>query len=520
MNSTTYSPKHIEKVSSDNLVVGFDLLSNLTYMQVVGMGGLPRHQVLHNCGKQKLTTAVFFEYINVLSLRLGMASSDAFRLVAERAKASSVKSLLLRFAAALGSGESESDFIDQETRLESQKYGNQYERTVENLRKWTDAYAAILVSVSLIMVVSLVSTMLGSLDETFVVMMAFTVFCVTSIGVFVIYRVSPYEQMTYDSPEGIPPSRRKSRLLLLIGVPTGLVLALLVGPQFGLITGAALGFLLVGFSILPGGWYAWKDDMEVARLDHEIPTFVRSVGEIAGSAGVTLTEAISRIDTRALQSLGRYIDRLYIRLSASLPTPDCWERFRAETGSELVNRSTHMLVDGTDLGGRPDQVGHIVSDYAEHISQLRATRSLTSSTFSYLSVPMHGTVVFILVFVYQIVSVFSAKMAEVSSDVLKEAINDSLTISPNIAVPPGLNLPAPGDLTAGLSIFGSQDMGIMGAVIVAVIAIMTIANTMAPKFAAGGSNLKIASYFSITCIVTGALMGIVPLFTKALFSIS
>jgi len=260
--------------------------------------------------------------------------------------------------------------------------------------------------------------------------------------------------------------------------------------------------------------------MEVARLDHEIPTFVRSVGEIAGSAGVTLTEAISRIDTRALQSLGRYIDRLYIRLSASLPTPDCWERFRAETGSELVNRSTHMLVDGTDLGGRPDQVGHIVSDYAEHISQLRATRSLTSSTFSYLSVPMHGTVVFILVFVYQIVSVFSAKMAEVSSDVLKEAINDSLTISPNIAVPPGLNLPAPGDLTAGLNIFGSQDMGIMGAVIVAVIAIMTIANTMAPKFAAGGSNLKIASYFSITCIVTGALMGIVPLFTKALFSIS
>ncbi|SVD31603.1 uncharacterized protein METZ01_LOCUS384457, partial [marine metagenome] len=186
----------------------------------------------------KLRTAIFFEYIHVLAARVGLEYSEAFRLVAGRASASSVKSLLLRFAAALGSGESEQEFIEQETRLEGERYGNEYERSVENLKKWSDAYSAILVSVSLIMVVSLVSTLLGSLDANFVVLMAVTLFCVTSIGVFLIYKVAPFESFTYDSIDGRPEPRRRSRICLYVGVPIGLVLALFLGQGFEIITGA------------------------------------------------------------------------------------------------------------------------------------------------------------------------------------------------------------------------------------------------------------------------------------------
>ena len=174
-------------------------------MLVLSIGGLQRDRVLESCGDLKLKTAVFFEYIYVLANRVGLEYSEAFRLVAGRAGASRVKSLLLRFAAALGSGESEQDFILEETRLEGDRYGNEYDRSVENLRKWSDAYSAILVSVSLIMVVSLVSTLLGSLDVNFVILMAFTLFCVTSIGVFLIYKVAPFEDFTYDSPDAVHP---------------------------------------------------------------------------------------------------------------------------------------------------------------------------------------------------------------------------------------------------------------------------------------------------------------------------
>ena len=179
MNSITSSHKQIEKVSSDNLVVGFDLLSNLTYMSVLSIGGLPREQVLANCGKQQFKTAVFFRYVHLLANRVGLEYTRAFQLVSDKARASSVKSLLLRFAASISSGESEGGFIEQEMKLEAERYGNEYQRSVENPRKWTDAYAAVLVSVTLIMVVSMVSSMLGSLGENFIVLMAMTLLFIT-----------------------------------------------------------------------------------------------------------------------------------------------------------------------------------------------------------------------------------------------------------------------------------------------------------------------------------------------------
>ena len=521
MNSTTSSPKQIEKVSSDNVVVGFDLLSNLTYMLVLSIGGLQRDRVLESCGELKLRTAVFFEFIYVLANRVGLEYSEAFRLVADRAGASRVKSLLLRFAAALGSGESEQEFIEEETRLEGNRYRDEYERSVENLRKWSDAYSAILVSVTLIMVVSLVSTLLGSLDANFVILMAFTLFCVTSIGVFLIYKVAPFEDFTYDSSDGRPPDRKRSRYCLYIGIPLGIILAVILGSQFEVITGAAVGFLVFGIAIFPAGYYAWKDDSTVANIDSEIQVFIRSVGGIAGATGSTLTESIRRFDARSLRYLEPYINRLHTRLAASLPTANCWERFRAETGSELVNRSTVMLVDGSERGGRADRVGEIAGDYSLQISQLRAARNLAASTFSYLSFPMHATVVFILVFVFQIVAVFSNKLKDVQADAIEGTVGNAMVDVSNIQAPPGIALPSSSEgLTNPLgSMFGVNDLGTMSVVIVFCIVVLTISNSLAPKFASGGSNLKIASYLSVMCILTGGLMSVIPMITQVLFTI-
>ena len=517
MSSITSSPKRIEKVSSDNVVVSFDLLSNLTYMSVLSMGGLPRDQVLEHCGRQRFKTAVFFEYIHLLAKRMGMEYTQAFQLVSEKARASNIKSLLLRFAASISSGESEREFIAQEAKIESERYANEYDRSVENLRKWTDAYAAILVSVTLIMVVSLVSAMMGSLGQNFIVLMAFTLFSITSVGVYIIYKASPVEAFTYDSPNGTTRDRRLARTLLLL-VPVGAVLGILLGLQFGLLGGFAVFFLFVGISLIPSGFLAWKDDKAVMTLDSEVPTFVRSTGNVAGSTGVTLTEALNRIDVRSMGSLEPHINRLKVRLDARLPTHECWEKFREETGSELSNRTTHMLVDGSELGGRPDLVGQICSDYASSVTQLRAKRALTASTFSFLTIPMHATMAFILVFILEIVTNFNSKLAEASTEIIGDT-EAAITVPGGVRVPPGVSIPTGGDLAAGLDIFGAQDTTLISYMIVFVIIVLTGANSLAPKFAAGGSNLKVASFLSIMCVVSGVVLGLVPPLTGRLFSI-
>jgi len=139
MSFITSSHKRIDKVSSDSVSLSFDLLSNLTYMSVMAIGNLPRDQILERCSRQLYKTAIFFGYANMLAKHLGFEYTRAFQLVAERARASNVKSLLLRFAASISSGESEREFIIQEARTEGERYAGEYERSVENLRKWADS---------------------------------------------------------------------------------------------------------------------------------------------------------------------------------------------------------------------------------------------------------------------------------------------------------------------------------------------------------------------------------------------
>ena len=453
----------------------------------------------------------------MLAKQLGFEYTRAFQLVAEKARASNVKSLLLRFAASISSDESERDFIVQEAKTEGERYAGEYERSVENLRKWTDAYAAILISVTLIMVVSLVSTMMGSLDQIFIAIMALVLTGVTSTGLFVIYKVAPVEQITYDAPRAITSHRKNARRMAL-ALPVGLALALLIGPQLSLLFGASAAFLVIGVFLLPAGFFAWKDSGAVSKLDSEFPTFLRSMGNVAGSTGITLTESLKRLDHKSMGSLESHIDRLNTRMSAQLPTEICWEAFRAETGSELINRTSHMLVDGSNLGGSPDQVGEICSSYALTVDQLRAKRNLTASTFSFLTIPMHATMTFILVFVLGIITNFNSKLTE-ASGTLGGTSRAEFEVPDSLQLPPGVSLPVQGELTAGLEIFGNQDTAMASVAIVLVIGVLTLANALAPKLAAGGSNLKVLSFLSVMCLISGAILGIVPVVTSKIFAI-
>jgi len=519
MTSINSSHKRIDKVSSDSAAVGFDLLSSLTYMSVLTIGDLPRDRVLEQCALQDSKTSIFFDYIYRLVKRLGMEYTRAFQVVSERARPENVKSLLLRFAASISSGESEQEFIVQEAKTEGERYANQYEGSVENLKKWTDAYAAILISVTLIMVVSLVSSMMGSLSQSFIMIMAFAVFFITSIGVYIIYKSAPVEQVNYERPDYTSGSRRSARRWLLGLVPLGIVLAVLIGPRLGLIGGSSFAFFMVGLSLAPAGFLAWRDSARISKLDSEVPTFLRSLGSVAGATGFTITQALTKIDTRSMGTLRRYIDPLRTRLAARLPVKACWGRFRDETGSELVNRTTHMMLDGTELGGKPDMVGQICSEYAQNVTRMRARRFLASSTFSFLTVPMHATTTFILVFVLHIISGFSQRLSAVSlGDAVTTGQQAGDLATPTGAALQGSAVSATAGVAGNISLFQAQDMGTTTAVILLVITILTIANALAPKFASGGSDLKIASYLSVMCLISGAVLAVVPVVTSRIFA--
>jgi flagellar protein FlaJ len=275
----------------------------------------------------------------------------------------------------------------------------------------------------------------------------------------------------------------------------------------------------VGVSLIPAAVFAWLDDARLTRLDEMVPMFIRSVGNVAGAADVNIIGALARIDTRSMGALEPQIINLRMRLEANLPSDQCWEAFRKETGSDLVNRGSHMLIDGTTFGGRADVVGEISSRFAQSVVQLRAKRRLTSATFSFLTLPLHATMVFVLVFVLQIVATFNTELSDAYSATGYDTPESAESIESNLAIPDQLNVPQPEELVGGIGFFAVQDLTLVTYTVVMVVFMLTVANSLAPMFAAGGSGLKIATFLSPMCLLSGLILGAIPIITPVIFSV-
>ncbi len=275
--------------------------------------------------------------------------------------------------------------------------------------------------------------------------------------------------------------------MLMIFGPLGALMALYLAATSGI----GLAFLAFGLSLLPAGIYAYIDDMKVSQLDQEASKFLRSMGNVAESLGTTLSSAMTKIDRRSLGSLEPYVKRLQSRLRSRITPNLCWDRFMDETGSELIHRSTRMFVDGVSLGGSPERVGAVASDYAMSIALLRARRHVTALPFAYLTIPLHGAMTGLLIFVLEIMVAFNGKLNTATEELLAQGGNSAASI-PN------------------LHVFNPQDMSQTSLITMGAVIVLTVANTLAPKFATGGHRLKLAFYGSIMCTLTGINLIIIP----------
>lgn len=300
-------------------------------------------------------------------------------------------------------------------------------------------------------------------------------------------------------PAGIPPDRRRAKFLLMtlggVGVP--LAVALVFMFELG------AGLLAIGLMLFPAGFFAGRDAKKVSGLDQEIATFIRTLGATAGAKKTTLGMALPDLDLKSMGGLEPHILRLKNRIANQLPPHICWDQFLAESGSELVRRSTGMLVEAVELGGDAGEIGDIASRYASSVAEMRGIRRLTAGSFTFLAYPMHAAMTGLLMFIMAIISTFNAKLEEVSESVLDQAQSATSNL---------------GNSGAGLDMFQTQDLGMTTAVVAFVVLVLTIANALAPKFAAGGHNLTLTQTFSITSMISGINFLVIPRVATSLFA--
>lgn len=477
----------------------FDLLTVLTYLSSVSTANLSREQIFEAAAELGYAPSPYFARVANLVQSLGYDYSHACHVVSKTTKDEVMRQFLLRFGNSMASGEPEPTFLARETKVMMEDYTNEYERAIESLRKWTDAFVALLVSCNLIVLVTLISNMIYNLGSIMMLGVEAVAILAAAAGAYLLYRISPYDPMVHKMAKKAAEQERltkAARILFPLGAVTGLVIWLGLG---------SLGLALVvsGALIIPVGVLANKLEAKIDARDRDIADFLRALGGVTGARGSTVIESLRHIDRRAIGSLEPELKSLMTRVSCGISTSLSFGRFMADTGSELVHRVVRGFWDGNDWGGDPEKIGSFCADMALRVWLLRAKKKLVSSTFNYVIVPMHIALTGTLVFISEVVTAFNEKLV-LAQDVA--SVQNQSTITPEeIGIPGALS-------------FQSFETGFVTTMVMVVIIALTIINGFAPRAAAGGHSFKMAFFLGITMITSGIILLALPPLASNMFN--
>lgn len=493
-----------EEMLSDN-----DLLFLLTYMTSLSTAHLSRDQIFTMASDTKYSPSKYFRMVRDLAQKWHYDYATACELVAEKIKAERIKKMFNRLANAISAGEPDREFLEREWKAFKTIRKDEYDRSLESLRKWSDAYTSLLVSASLISVVVLLSVVIYSIGDPAETLYAsaFGNFLICLFGVIMIFKAVPKDKKVHDYHIKSKEQTLAGKLSILL-IPLGFMLFIslaLVPILFGNHEIVGLGFVAFALATLPIGILAKIDDKKISRRDEAFTSFIRSLGAIKGGAGVSIAEAIRRIDQKNLGELKNLALELQRRLSLGLDPKLSWERFIGESGSYLIEKLTPIFNDAVELGGDANLVGEIVSSSNLEMVLLRLKRDLISSGFVNLIIPLHIAMVSLMLFISQILSIFTEYLGSLFSSQIGSSSGEVFKNVPT----QGLNL----------GIFGGVPLELLAEYTFFTILSITIANVLVSNIVKGGGKYLYMYYASILFLLSGILILVVPKVVSLAFTL-
>ena len=325
---------------------------------------------------------------------------------------------------------------------------------------------------------------------------AMTMVFVTCLGSWIIYASSPREIKTRVQGSSSKYQIMSTRVFKIMG-PLALIVC-----SFMILGHIELGYVLLvgGVLLFLPGYLMNKDDGLVTKKDMDLPTVVRVLGAVTAAIGTTVTEALGAVDRRSMGSLMTEMTLLRLRLIGGIDPDLCWSKVIDESGSELVERTITMFYDAISLGGESGRIGIATSFYSAKIAFLRSNRTMVAATFKWLILPLHVSMVGLLVFIPQIMTLFSKSIDESAASISSNA---------NIA-----NSDVPLD---EIFAFGQVNLTLVNTLVTIGVLVLTVSNSYAPKAAEGGASLKVVYNLSLNMVLTGIIMIVVPAAANGLF---
>jgi flagellar protein FlaJ len=488
--------------------MGADLLFTTTYMASLALAEASRPEIFSfAAGRNEYISSKYITKVETYVKKWNYSYAEALGIVSGRVKNPLLKSLLGRYANAIDSGVPDDEYLNNELSTVRTLYRSQIEQGLEMLKKWGDAYIAMLLSSTVIAVTIMISIAIYAPDDiqaTFVMSYALIILICLS-GNILMYTSVPFDPKSHGLRAHASKEQLTIRAMERVIVPVAIacvVALVLLGASAGII------FLVVGLLAAPLGIIGFIDDANITRRDTDFSTFIRSLGAVMGGKGTTAVHALATIDRKSLTALEPLVSSVYSRLNLGLDDRQVWERFIGESGSNLVSKYLNIYLDTVTLGGPPDAIGNVVGSSMLEQTLLREKKDMHARSFIVLLLPMHLAMAGIFVVLYRIMVVLTGSVA-----VMLEKFGEA----PAAAGSAAGGISASGAL-GGMTMFTSFPELEMGVYVVISLTFITLSNIAAARIVGGGDRYMFYFYTALFCALTGIVLLVSPVVVNIFFS--
>jgi len=491
-----------------------DLLFMITYMASLGLASASRPEIFTFAANRKeYISAIYIEKVDTFAKKWGFSYSESLSIVAERVNNTNLKSMLNRYANAIESGVPDEDFLNNEISTVRTVYRSQVEQGLEMLKKWGDAYIAMLLSGTVIAVVMMISIAIyapSGIQSTLNVAYGI-VFAISLGGNALMYTSVPDDPKTHGLMSRASKEQDTVHAMERIIVPitiVAVIVLVLLGVHAGLI------YVLIGILIAPLGIIGYIDDTNITLRDADFSTFISSLGAIMGGQGTTAVHALGTIDRKSLPAIEYLVDSVYSKMNLGLDNKQIWDKFIGESGSNLIYKYLNIYLDTVTLGGPAEPIGKVVGSSVLEQTLLREKKDMHAKSFFILLIPMHIAMIGIFVGLYQIMVVLTGSVSKMMSQFQNTSAAAAGSAS---GAASGAGVSA-GSAMGGMTMLTNFPEKEMMTFVVIILTIITVSNIFAARIVGGGDRYMYYFYIAIFCVCTGLVLLVAPIVVGMFFN--
>lgn len=348
--------------------------------------------------------------IAALATKWGYSFVRSIRLISKDAKNRVFREFLLRFSEVLRTGEDPVRFLEVEFAAARRNYQAQYYRAMDLMRIILGMHTTLMSSAAFILTVMTVFMVFtGNNITTYLLTL---IGSLTVVGTFTVvtYMVVPKE---WISPNIKPKPKHiysTYNLSVIVTLSASSIIGFLIYTN---LNNLELAIMVAGsLSLLPG-LIATRIENSIKKVESFYPIFVRSFG-LTYSVLPNYVRTLSSILMSDYGPLTRYIKLVYAKLSNGIDPKIVWRHFLLNTWSNLVLRTTNVLVDAVDVGGDLRNAGVALSDLFIRLNDLRSTRERIARTFEATTYILQMLVTAVSISIINILQMFSRFVEKLS----------------------------------------------------------------------------------------------------------